>query len=506
MTFRAQHFFLTIALLIPTLAFGQAETTGRVSGRVVDEDAKPIAGRAGDPGLLGPARRARHANGRERPVSRRAASGRPVRDQRGRAGQADGAGLAAADRRADRSPRGHVEARRGVGGKGHRVRRGDPARDDRRRRELQLRDHGRGTAHRVSRTIGDVALYSPNVQASGWVPDLLVGVSSGTAISGAPSYSTVALLDGADITEPAYGGGVSLYLEDAVEEVQVLTTGISARYGRFQGGVVNVTTKSGGNEFDGTVRAEFGKQSWNSRTPFGEEQSSDLNQIYQATLGGPILKDKLWFFAGARVVPTNTVSRRRCSPARATRWRRTTTVSSSSCVVLRLRITSSRSATWIGITWQTGLIFPSATSSCSELHSGRRTDVPVQPALPGSPRAKKLPRRGRVEQGALHALLRHRGPPHAVPRWIDGHLVQQLYGRRKGLDARQRDGFGVLHPCPQRFRPRKPYGRGRRSIHRHHGECFRHSVAYRLPCWWPSHWGARPSRCRARLRERFSTT
>jgi hypothetical protein len=156
----------------------------------------------------------------------------------------------------------------------------------------------------ASRNINNVAWYSPNVRASGFDAVTIVGVTKGTAISGAPSYSTVALLDGADITEPGSGSAVSLYMEDAVEEVQVMTTGISARYGRFQGGAVNVTTKSGGNDFDGTFRAELNNQSWNSRTPFGEEQSDDLNQIYQVTLGGPILEDKLWFFAGARVVPS----------------------------------------------------------------------------------------------------------------------------------------------------------------------------------------------------------
>jgi hypothetical protein len=82
-----------------------------------------------------------------------------------------------------------------------------------------------------------------------------------------------------------------------------MTSGVSARYGRFQGGVINAITKTGGNTFDGIFRAEFSNESWNSTTPYGEDQTDHLNQVYQATFGGYILKDHLWFFLGGRTVP-----------------------------------------------------------------------------------------------------------------------------------------------------------------------------------------------------------
>jgi outer membrane receptor protein involved in Fe transport len=88
----------------------------------------------------------------------------------------------------------------------------------------------------------------------------------------------------------------------------VLTAGVSARYGRFQGGVVNAITKSGGNEFTGAARAVLSKDSWNSKTPFGEAQSDTLSKVYQATVGGFVARDRLWFFAGGRTIPTSTVS------------------------------------------------------------------------------------------------------------------------------------------------------------------------------------------------------
>jgi len=281
MTSRAV-FLVTIALLIPTLALGQAQTTGRISGRVIDEQGEPVA--AARVTLISSA-----------------LQGERVMET-GENGEFLAALLPAGPYSVSVAKPGkqtvQVSLRLTVGQTA-------PL-------EIVLRE-GEDIVETVTVLAAATPLETTVIgenfnYASGWVPALLVGVSSGTAISGAPSYSTVVLLDGADITEPAYGGGVAVYLEDSVEEVQVMTTGISARYGRFQGGVINATTKSGGNEFDGTVRAEFGKQSWNSTTPFGEEQSSDLNQIYQATLGGPILEDKLWFFAGARIVPTRTVS------------------------------------------------------------------------------------------------------------------------------------------------------------------------------------------------------
>lgn len=141
-------------------------------------------------------------------------------------------------------------------------------------------------------------------------PSIAHGPTNGTiSIAGAPSFDTVVLLDGAEISDPYFGNSPSLYLEDAVEEVQVLTSGVSARYGRFQGGVINAITKSGGNTYKGTLRAELDKESWNSATPFGENQDDHLNETYQATLGGFVVKDRLWFFTGGRKIPTSSESK-----------------------------------------------------------------------------------------------------------------------------------------------------------------------------------------------------
>lgn len=152
-----------------------------------------------------------------------------------------------------------------------------------------------------NRNINNIAGNAPNTQFGPQGAGQI-------AIAGAPAFDTVVLLDGAEISDPYFGSGTTVYLEDAIQEVQVLTTGISARYGRFQGGVINAVTKSGGNQYSGTLRTELDKGTWNEQTPFGENQADKLNKVYQATLGGYILPDRLWFFGGFRTIPETAVA------------------------------------------------------------------------------------------------------------------------------------------------------------------------------------------------------
>jgi hypothetical protein len=150
----------------------------------------------------------------------------------------------------------------------------------------------------IQRAPERVAELAPNI-SFGPTPNTL-------SIAGAPSFDTVVMLDGAEVSDPYFGNQPVVFLEEALEEVQVLTTGIQARYGRFQGGVINATTKSGGNTFAGSARVDFDKESWNQKTPHPfEEQATELNKVYSATVSGPILKDRLWFFVGGRTIPTS---------------------------------------------------------------------------------------------------------------------------------------------------------------------------------------------------------
>ena len=123
-------------------------------------------------------------------------------------------------------------------------------------------------------------------------------------ISGAFAYDNVFLLNGVDINDNLFGTPNNLFIEDAIEETQILTSGVSAEYGRFSGGVINAVTKRGGNTFSGSLRSNFTNPSWTLETPFETRsnvtRTDKTSRDYAATLGGPIVKDRLWFFLAGR--------------------------------------------------------------------------------------------------------------------------------------------------------------------------------------------------------------
>lgn len=143
------------------------------------------------------------------------------------------------------------------------------------------------------------------------IAELAPGLTSNTpnagqvTISGSFAYDNVFLLNGVDVNDNLFGNPNNLFIEDAIEETQVLTSGISAEYGRFSGGVINTITKSGGNAFSGSYRTDFTNSSWRQETPFqksrDQKNTDKTNFDYQVTLGGPIVQDRLWFFTAARM-------------------------------------------------------------------------------------------------------------------------------------------------------------------------------------------------------------
>ena len=117
-------------------------------------------------------------------------------------------------------------------------------------------------------------------------------------INGGVGYDNVFLIDGVDVNDNIFGTAHDLFIEDAIDETQVLTSGISAEYGRFSGGVVNTITKSGSNQFSGSFRTNLYKPDWTEPTPFekmnGQDCSGDLsdNTTYETILGGPLVLDR----------------------------------------------------------------------------------------------------------------------------------------------------------------------------------------------------------------------
>ncbi|MFP5247288.1 MAG: TonB-dependent receptor domain-containing protein [Thermoanaerobaculia bacterium] len=152
----------------------------------------------------------------------------------------------------------------------------------------------------IQRNVNAIALLSPGVTAN--------GPRNAIQISGAFSSDNLIVVNGANIQENLRGQARPLFIEDAIQETTVITGAVSAEYGRFTGGVISSITKSGGNEFSGSLRDSLTNAAGTDASAFGEEKpESKINNVYEATLGGRIIRDRLWFFGAGRVANTSTL-------------------------------------------------------------------------------------------------------------------------------------------------------------------------------------------------------
>ena len=152
------------------------------------------------------------------------------------------------------------------------------------------------------RTLQGIGQLSPGVTENSPSLNQLV-------INGAFAFDNVFMVNGIDVNDNLRAQPQSLFIEDAIQETQILTSGISAEYGRFTGGVVNALTRSGGNEVSGSLRANLFNPAWTDETPFervrGLERLDKLQASYEGTLGGPIVRNGLWFFGAGRFQKTD---------------------------------------------------------------------------------------------------------------------------------------------------------------------------------------------------------
>src|SRR5918993_32761 len=133
------------------------------------------------------------------------------------------------------------------------------------------------------------------------------GVSAATSTSsrsqsfGSATNENLYLIDGTDFTAPLSGAAWPWPNTDAIEEIQVLSLGAPADYGNLGGAVFNVVTRQGSNAFHGDGNFYFQDQSLTGRNT-DDDQDDGLpynRDEYKDTtwqLGGPILRDKFWFF------------------------------------------------------------------------------------------------------------------------------------------------------------------------------------------------------------------
>lgn len=124
--------------------------------------------------------------------------------------------------------------------------------------------------------------------------------TSGINVGGQRGRSTQVNVDGADFTDNSTNASRSTVGQEAVQEYQVATNSYTAEFGRATGGVVNVVTKRGTNELRGNVFGFVRDKSIQARNAFAP---ADLDKPdftrgqYGITLGGPLVKDRTFFFA-----------------------------------------------------------------------------------------------------------------------------------------------------------------------------------------------------------------
>ena len=136
------------------------------------------------------------------------------------------------------------------------------------------------------------------------------GVNDGSAYGGNADYGNGLLIDGVDTRDPDAGSSWVFFNFNLVEEVQVGGLGANAEYGAYTGAVVNTVTKSGGNRYAGlfdaywtstdfsadNVKPEYIAQNATLKQPYIVNKRLDLT----AQLGGPLIKNKLFFFVAAQ--------------------------------------------------------------------------------------------------------------------------------------------------------------------------------------------------------------
>jgi hypothetical protein len=152
------------------------------------------------------------------------------------------------------------------------------------------------------RDFSQLILLQPGTTAArSDVGDILTGKGSKISVHGARTSQNAYMLDGTDILDAlGRSAGSAQGLVSGIESVQefsVLTNTYAAEYGRAAGGVFNIATKSGTNALHGSAFEFFRHSKLDARNYFDVEQPPFTRNQYGGSGGGPILRDRMFFFA-----------------------------------------------------------------------------------------------------------------------------------------------------------------------------------------------------------------
>src|SRR3954466_10360025 len=143
----------------------------------------------------------------------------------------------------------------------------------------------------INFTLTDSQVVRDNAPNTGAAP------TSGLNMSGQRARSNLVNVDGADATDNSVNGVRSTVSQEDVQEFQIITNNYAAEYGRAAGGVVNIITRSGSNDFQGDVFGFLRNRNFQAVNPFSTVPNPAYTRVQAGTaFGGAIKKDKLYYF------------------------------------------------------------------------------------------------------------------------------------------------------------------------------------------------------------------
>src|SRR5580698_8136481 len=143
----------------------------------------------------------------------------------------------------------------------------------------------------INFALTDSQVLRDNAPATGAAP------TSGLNISGQRARSNLVNVDGADYIDNATNGVRSTVSQEAVQEFQIITNSYAAEYGRAAGGVVNIITRSGSNDFHGDVYGYLRDRDFQAVNPFSTTPNPAYTRVQAGTaFGGPIRKGKTYYY------------------------------------------------------------------------------------------------------------------------------------------------------------------------------------------------------------------
>jgi hypothetical protein len=143
----------------------------------------------------------------------------------------------------------------------------------------------------INFTLTDSQVVRDNAPNTGAAP------TSGLNMMGQRARSNLVNVDGADATDNSVNGVRSTVSQEAVQEFQIITNNYAAEYGRAAGGVVNIITRSGSNDFHGDVYGYLRNRNFQAVNPFSTVPNPAYTRVQAgAAFGGPIKKDKTYYY------------------------------------------------------------------------------------------------------------------------------------------------------------------------------------------------------------------